>query len=263
MPRETSGTSVPEVDRSAVWTAWALSVAFLLLWEGAAYFMPPYLLPSVVETAVAGIDLLGSGSFYRNAALSIWHVLGSMAIAFAVGLTLALLGHFVPVLRKGIYNRINLFLSSFSTIGWTFLAIMWFGLNDATVIFAVAITMLPFALSNLRTSLEELDADSVEMARSFGRSTPRNLLLVILPLMVPYIFATLRICLGVAWKVVLTAELFGGTSGLGYLVSRARANIEIPRLFAIIVFIVCFVYVMDKYVLDKIQSRLRKNYAAS
>lgn len=224
-------------------------------------FMPPYLLPSPVEIAPVLVDLFSTGSFYKNAGMSLWHVAASISLSFLVALSISLLAHFQPVTQKAIYERLNLFLSSFSTIGWTFLAIIWFGLNEFTVIFAVAITLLPFALSNLRTSLEELDAEAVEMASSFGRSRWRNLQLVLLPLMVPYIFATLRICLGVAWKVVLTAELFGGTSGLGYLVSRARADFDIPKLFAIILIIICFVYFTDKYILDVIQRRLRKNYA--
>lgn len=249
-------------DKPGVVTAWVLSVLLLLIWQGAAMFMPPYLLPSPVEVFPLIVELFSTGSFYYNSAMSLWHVAASITVAFAVSLVIAVLAHFQPVIRKAVYERLNLFLSSFSTIGWTFLAIMWFGLNEFTVIFAVAVTLTPFALSNLRTSLEELDPEAVEMAASFGRSRLRNLQLVILPLMVPYIFATLRICLGVAWKVVLTAELFGGASGLGYLVSRARANFEIPTLFAIFVVIVCFVYLTDKYVLDVIHRRLRKNYAA-
>ena len=248
---------------AGIWTARGLTLSFVLLWQVLSFYLPPYLLPAPLAVAQAVVQLFGDASFYRHAALSIWHVVGSILVAFVIGLTLALIGHFLPVTQHGIYNRLNLFLSSFSTIGWTFLALMWFGLNDVTVMFAVSITLLPFALSNLRTSLEQLDSDLVEMASSFGRSRPRLLKLLILPLMVPYIFATLRICLGVSWKVVLTAELFGGTSGLGYLVSRARANMDVPKLFAIIVVIVCFVYVTDKYVLEKIQGRLRKNHAAT
>ena len=144
-----------------------------------------------------------------------------------------------------------------------FLAVVWFGLNELTVIFVVAITLVPFALSNLRAGLEQLDHDMIELARSFGRKRLRLVRLMLLPLLVPYVFATLRACLGVAWKVVLTAELFGGSSGLGYQISRARAEVDIPAIFAIIAIIVALVYATDKYLLEPTQRRLRRNYAVA
>jgi NitT/TauT family transport system permease protein/sulfonate transport system permease protein len=141
--------------------------------------------------------------------------------------------------------------------------VIWFGLNEFTVIFVVAVTLLPFALGNLRTGLQELDQEIIEMGRSFARDRRRLVARLLLPLMVPYVFATLRICLGVAWKVVLTVELFGGTSGLGYLIARARADFDTPTIFAMIVIIVAFVYATDKLAIEPVQRRLRRNYAVA
>ena len=249
--------------RAGVWTAHGLTLAVLLIWAATASVLPDYLMPGPVEVARQIGTLLMSPHFLINAMFSIFHICGSIAIAFVVGLALALLMHFVPVTGLAITGRINPFLSSFSTIGWVFLAVIWFGLNDFSVMFVVAMTLMPFALSNLRTALQELDQEMIEMARSFGRDRVRLTRMMILPLMVPYIFATLRMCLGVAWKVVLTAELFGGASGFGYVMSRARADLDTPVVFAIIIIIVALVYVSDRYLLEPTQLRLRRNYAVS
>lgn len=249
--------------RIGVWTAHALTLAVLLLWAAVASVLPDYLMPGPVEVARQIGTLLMSPNFLIDAAFSVFHIVASMAIAFVVGLALALLMHFVPVSRLAITGRINPFLSSFSTIGWVFLAVIWFGVNDFSVIFVVAVTLMPFVLSNLRTALQELDQEMIEMARSFGRDGVRVTRMMILPLMVPYLFATLRMCLGVAWKVVLTAELFGGASGFGYVMSRARADLNTPVVFAIIVIIVALVYVSDRYLLEPTQLKLRRNYVVS
>lgn len=249
--------------RVGMWVAHALTLAVLLIWAAAASALPDYLMPGPLEVARQIGTLLMSPNFLIDAAFSIFHILGSIVIAFAVGLALALLMHFVPVTGLAITGRINPFLSSFSTIGWIFLAVIWFGVTDFSVIFVVAVTLMPFALSNLRAALQELDHEMIEMARSFGRDGVRVTRLMILPLMVPYLFATLRMCLGVAWKVVLTAELFGGASGFGYVMSRARADLDTPVVFSIIVIIVTLVYVSDRYLLEPTQLRLRRNYAVS
>lgn len=249
--------------RLGVWTAHALTLAGLLIWAAVASALPDYLMPGPIQVARVIAHLLTSPYFLIDAAFSIFHIVASVAIAFVVGLALALLMHFVPVTSLAITGRINPFLSSFSTIGWIFLAVIWFGVNDFSVIFVVAVTLMPFTLSNLRTALQELDHEMIEMARSFGRNGVRVTRMMILPLMVPYLFATLRMCLGVAWKVMLTAELFGGASGFGYVMSRARADLNTPVVFAIIVIIVNLVYFSDRYLLEPTQRRLRRNYALS
>lgn len=246
--------------RVGVWTAHALSLVFLLIWGAAATQLPSYLLPGPIAVARQILGLLVSPSFLVNALYSILHIVGSIAIAFVFGLLLALLVYFFPISRTAVNGRLNPFLSSFSTIGWVFLAVIWFGLNDFTVIFVVAMTLMPFALSNMRTALAELDQEMIELAESFGARGVRLVRLMLLPLMVPYMFATLRICLGVAWKVVLTAELFGGTSGFGNVISRARADIDTAAIFAVIVIIIALVYVTDKFVLEPLNLQMRRNY---
>jgi NitT/TauT family transport system permease protein/sulfonate transport system permease protein len=263
MPATPAVPAPARPPRVGVWTAHVLSIAFLLGWAAAARMLPDYLLPGPVAVAAQILRLLMSPAFLLDALYSILHIAGSIAVAFIFGLAFALLMHFVPVVRTAINDRLNPFLSSFSTIGWVFLAVIWFGLNDFTVVFVVAMTLMPFALSNLRAALQELDHEVIEMARSFGRVRTRHVRLMLLPLMVPYLFATLRICLGVAWKVVLTAELFGGTSGFGHVISRARADFDAPTLFAIIVIIVVLVYVTDKFALEPINLRMRRNYVVA
>lgn len=249
--------------RVGVWTAHLCSLLVLLLWAAAAGVLPAYVLPGPLAVMQRAFELAASRLFLLSVLFSVWHICASVALAFFFGLLLVLLMHFAPVVRLAINSRLNPFLSSFSTIGWIFLAVIWFGLNDFNVIFVVTVTLLPFALSNLRAAVEELDVDVIELAHSLSRRRFRIVRIILLPLMVPYLFATLRICLGVAWKVVLTAELFGGSSGLGYQISRARADLDIPAIFAIIAIIVAIVYFTDKFLLAPMQLRLRRNYAAS
>ncbi len=83
------------------------------------------------------------------------------------------------------------------------------------VVFAISAVLVPFALVNMSAGLANIDAETIEMAGSFTRKRARMFALVIVPSLYPFIFATLRIMFGVAWKVTLTAELFGGNSGAG------------------------------------------------
>ena len=138
--------------------------------------------------------------------------------------------------------------------------ILWFGIDSTTVIFAVTMILLPFAAINLRTGLIELDSELVELGRSLSRSRPRRFLKLLVPMLVPYIFATLRTSFGVAWKVTLTAELFGGNAGVGYLLNVARQEFDTETIFAIILFIILFVAGVETLFFRPLQRRLDRRY---
>jgi ABC-type nitrate/sulfonate/bicarbonate transport system permease component len=120
--------------------------------------------------------------------------------------------------------------------------------------------LIPFSVINLRAGLNELDNELIELGTSLTRTRGRLLTKVIVPMMVPYVFATLRISFGVAWKVTLTAELFGGNAGIGYLLNVARQEFDTETIFAVILFILLFVACMEVFVFRPLQRKLDRRY---
>jgi len=84
---------------------------------------------------------------------------------------------------------------------------------------------------------------------------------IVLPLLVPYFFAALRTSFGVSWKVVLTAELFGGNAGLGYLLNVARQELDTETIFAVIAFILLFVVICEQVIFRPMQRKLDRRYS--
>jgi NitT/TauT family transport system permease protein/sulfonate transport system permease protein len=115
----------------------------------------------------------------------------------------------------------------------------------------------------MREGLDAIDREMLEMGQSFGRGRWREFRLLMLPALYPFIFATLRISFGVAWKVTLTAELFGGATGLGYLLNLARQDFDMPMILVVIIVIILFVYSTDRWVFAPIQARLARHHAAA
>src|SRR5258708_39649749 len=141
-------------------------------------------------------------------------------------------------------------------------AIMWCGGTALTVIFMSSAVLVPFGLVNMSAGLASIDPETIEMAGSFTRRRARMFALVIVPSLYPFIFATLRIMFGVAWKVTLTAELFGGNTGLGYMINMARQEFDTATIFAAIILIIAFVHAMDQHVLAPLQASVSRHYAS-
>ncbi len=236
------------------------TVAAILAWWTYAQFVPAYLLPGPIAVLRRMAAFLTDVQLSLQLAISLGHVAAAIALSFAIGAALAFAAHYLWPLRKLVDARLTPFLNAFSGIGWLFLAILWFGIDSTTVIFAVTMILIPFATINLRTGLIELDAELVELGRSLSRSRWRRLLKLLVPMLVPYVFATLRTSFGVAWKVTLTAELFGGNAGVGYLLNVARQEFETETIFAIILFILLFVACVETLFFRPLQRRLDRRY---
>jgi NitT/TauT family transport system permease protein len=237
------------------------TLMFLAAWQAASLVAPSYLLPGPLQVASRLWLFVTSWRDLGHLGASLYHVAAAIAISFVVGSLLALIPYYLPLLRFAIERRIGPFLNSFSAIGWTLLSIMWFGVTPLTVIFAISAVLVPFALVNMSAGLANIDPETIEMAGSFTRRRARMFARVIVPSLYPFIFATLRIMFGVSWKVTLTAELFGGNSGLGYMINLARQEFDTATIFAAIIMIIAFVHGMDQYVLAPLQAKVSRHYA--
>lgn len=251
------------VGRRSRLAAHLFTLGFLVLWGLYALTVPPYVLPGPVPTAAKLVQFVTTYNLYKHAFYSLGHVFGAILVSFVAGSGLAFLAHYAPVFRLAVHGRLSPFLNSFSGIGWTLLAIVWFGINDFTVVFSISVVLTPFAVINMKEGLDTLDGEVDEMARSFTRSRWRQFVLIVLPALTPFVFATLRISFGVAWKVTLAAELFGGRTGLGYLFNLARQNFDVALILVVIVVIIAFVYSTDRLVFAPLQSRLGRHHEAA
>jgi len=234
--------------------------SFVGAWHAYSLQVPVYQLPGPGNVAKTILTIVSDASMSRQIMLSLIHISCAMVVAFIVGSFVAMLPNLHPVSAHFVDHRLTPFLNSFSGVGWLFIAILWFGINSFTVIFAVTMVLVPFAIINLRTGLFEMDAEILELGASLTRSKWKNFCKIVVPMLYPYAFATLRISFGVSWKVVLTAELFGGSGGMGYMLNKARQEFETEIIFALITFMIIFVIASELLVFQRIQKILDKRY---
>jgi NitT/TauT family transport system permease protein len=242
------------------WAVHGFTVAAIALWWAYSQVVPAYQLPGPAAVAQRMLAFATEPTLALQLGISLAHVGTAVALAFAIGALLALSAHLLPVTRLLIDFRATPFLNAFSGIGWLFLGILWLGIDSRTVVFAVTMILIPFATINLRAGLAELDAELMELGRCLTRARGRRLARLMVPMLVPYMFAALRISFGVAWKVTLTAELFGGNAGVGYLLNVARQEFDTETIFAVILFIMLFVASTEVFLFRPLQRRLDRRY---
>lgn len=241
--------------------ATVLFIVFVLgAWQIYSLFVPPVQVPSPLRVAGRFYTMWSDPGFLLYAGYTLQHVLASVTLAFSLALTIALLVYFFPVLDTAVYGRLAPFLNSFPGIGWAFLALIWLGINSQAVIFSATAAMLPLAMINIGAGLRELNRETIEMSVSFSRSPMRRIRLIILPMLFPYFFASLRLCFGVSFQIVLIVELLCGAKGLGSIINFARSRYWTDMIFAVAILILVVVYLVDRLVLARMQDRIGKVY---
>jgi ABC-type nitrate/sulfonate/bicarbonate transport system permease component len=126
-------------------------------------------------------------------------------------------------------------LYSTPTVALSPLLILWFGLGIWSKVIVVFIVSVFPVLVNTQAGIEGADERLVETARAFGARRVQIFTKVLLPSAVPFIVAGLRLGIGRALVGVVVAELFGATSGLGYLITVSSQVFDMGALFAAVV----------------------------
>jgi NitT/TauT family transport system permease protein len=221
----------------------------LLFWWWIARRSPAFIIPAPFDVLRTTGRLL-YGDMAIHTYTSFVRIIIAVLLAMGLGGSFVFMVRLLPVTQKLVGDRLVPFLDSVPALGWAILGVIWFGLGHTAVVFVVTAVLLPFALVNLWEGMRAIDPDLREMGLSFTRQRLRILSMIEIPLLMPYIFAALRLSFSVGWKVALIAEFFGSEAGLGLVMNRGRQLYDTSTVFATIVTVLVIVTVVERFVFE-------------
>ncbi|KQW81933.1 ABC transporter permease [Brevundimonas sp. Root1279] len=177
--------------------------------------------PTPLQVATGAWGLAQDGSLWRHIEASLFRVAIGFGLAFLVAIPLGLLMGWV----SGAYYTLNpLFqmLRPISPIAWIPIAILWFGVGDISPIFLIFISSVFPMIVQTTVGVRTIDRRYLRAAANFGVSRAVLFQQVVIPAVMPEIIIGMRIGIGVAWLVVVAAEMVALSSGLGFLIMDSR-----------------------------------------
>jgi len=177
--------------------------------------------------------LVREGVLPYHAGVSLRRVLIGLGLAAGVGVPMGLAIGYFPSLER-ITAPVLQFVRTISPLSWMPIAVIALGIGDRPVIFLIAIASVWPILLNTASGVRHLNRSWLWLARSVGASTTHILIHVAIPAVGPQLFAGLRMAVGIAWVVLVPAEMLGVSSGLGYFLLDARDRLSYSELMAAI-----------------------------
>jgi NitT/TauT family transport system permease protein len=199
-----------------------LFIALLLvIWQVAISRHPDQLLPGPWTVALGIADLVRHGLLPKYVVASLFRVTWGFALAAILAIPLGLtLGWY----RRGemAFNPLVQIFRPISPLAWIPIAILWFGVGDLSAIFLIFVGCFFPLLLTAMSAVHNIPAIYINAGRNFGLSTTDFVRRVLYPAVVPQLIVGMRITLGIAWLVVVAAEMIAVNSGLGFLIVDAR-----------------------------------------
>lgn len=219
----------PSPRAQAGWTALG-GLALLGVWVALAWFSPPELaMPSPWAALQAGWEELRAGRFLSDLLASLGRVGAGFGLAAATAIPLGLLCGRQPRLGAALLPWVAAG-KNLSPLAWMPFAIVWFGVGHAPAIFLICLAcFFPLALA-AAAAAASVPQRLVDVADELGLKGWARWRHLLLPACAPGLVVALRLTAGVAWMVVVAAEMIAGQDGLGFLIWDARNGLRTELL---------------------------------
>lgn len=217
---QTSGNGLQLKQNS--WLLPSLFAAFLILaWQIAVSRQTVAIIPGPWAVLQGIAELARKGLLVKYVVASLFRVTWGYLLAVSTAIPFGL---FLGLHRRAgmALNPAIQVLRPISPLAWIPLAILWFGVGDLSAVFLIFLaSFLPLTVSAMN-AVRNIPALYLDIGHNFGLSQRQLVYRVLYPAVMPQLIIGLRLALGIAWLVVVAAEMIAVNSGLGFLIIDAR-----------------------------------------
>jgi NitT/TauT family transport system permease protein len=199
----------------------AVIAALIGVWWSAVVATGSVIFPTPWQVVSGTVELIRDGTLWRHIGASLFRVGAGFGLAVVLAVPLGLwMGWAGGAFRT--LNPLIQMLRPISPIAWIPIAILWFGVGNASPIYLIFISsVFPMVVQTI-AGVHTIERRYLRAAANFGVSRYTLFRQVVIPAVLPQVIVGMRIGLGVAWLVVVAAEMIALRSGLGYLIMDSR-----------------------------------------
>ena len=227
---------------------------FIGLWALVSQFVfGPYMLPGPLRVAIfMWEELISTGLFFSHFAISIGKVFAGFGVAVIIGIPV---GYLMGTRRywKSFFHDPVMLAGSIPGITYAIMALVIFGISLGGPILAVAVVSMVYVAINVAEGLEGVDRKLTEMSHAYRRRQRDIVRHVLIPSILPFAFAGIRLSFALAWKVEQLTEVFGSSSGVGLMIRKEYEDFSITGVLAWVLLFIGFMLLIERFGLVELE----------
>lgn len=212
------------------------------------------ILPPITKVFKEFGVVLGNGSLYTHILVSVKRSVMGLGFAMVIGLPLGIVVGYFSKFAEYMLPVIN-FCRQIPALALFPVFLLFFGIGEVSKVSIVLWVSIWPLLVNTISGVSQVDPMLCKVAKSMGEKDMRILFNVVLPASIPSIMTGLRLSAASSIVALVSAEMVGAKSGLGFLIVNSQYNFQIPRMYVAILTI-AVIGIITNLVLEKIQKRL-------
>lgn len=220
-------------------------VVILILWQILSIIYSPIVIPSIDDVMIALKNIFIEQKLRAEILITIKRLSIALSISVVSGVILGIAGGCDSKIKGFIMPIVNI-VQSVPPISWLVLALIWFGLDGKASIFIAAVSTVPLIIINIIEGVSNIDSKLIEMGKMYKFSRWKMIKKVVVPSIIPYFEAALKLAIGSGCKVIVMGEVLSTSNGIGGQLTNARLNIETEYIFAWTIIIVLMFYLSNK-----------------
>ena len=228
---------------SGVVAGWA---AFFGVWAFiSTVILNQFTLPGPVKVGEAMWDIVAAGDFVDDFRSSITKTFLGFVLASAIGVPIGFLmgrsRYWKAFFHDGVVGA-----GSIPGLTYAVMALVIFGIGYQGPVLAVGLISMPYIALNVAEGLEGVDNNLIRMSAAFGRNDRQTLRHILVPSILPFVFAGVRLSFAIAWKVEALTEVFGSSNGVGFQIRFAFQSFSITRVMAWTLLFIIFMLLIER-----------------
>ncbi len=210
---------------------WLFTIGLFLFWEVVCrvFQVDTFILPapSVIFEAMVQYR----GPLLRHSLVTLWTTAAGFAMAVAFGVLLGIVIGWSRTIYRGLYP-VMIGFNSIPKVAVVPILVIWFGIGEVPAILtAFLISFFPIVV-NVATGLASMEPELEDVLRALGARKMDIMLKVGIPRTQPYLFGSLKVAITLAFVGAVVSETIAANAGLGFLMTQAGSNFQMPLVFA-------------------------------
>lgn len=235
--------------------------SLIILWEVVFRIgiWPDFMFPSPFQVLTTFIEGFTQGNYL----IALLYSFRRLLIGYIISVILGILFGIALTSNKTLDETFGSLILSFQSVPsvvWLPLALLWFKMGEASIIFVVVIGGIWNMIMSTSSGIRNVDPTLIRCGKNLGYMKMNLFMQVTLPASIPHIITGMRMAWAFCWRALMASEILGTGHGLGQILMWGRDMGNMSTVLSVMIIIAFTGLVIDNMIFKKLELKVFKRW---